>query len=347
MHDRTIIFLSILIIFSVFSFAIGILVLSAEEGVTWTESFDLSKKSENTTLCNSESGEENFCIGLYTAPTYDPKYFLQKEIYLNESENFEGYFCIANNMHNGNDYLVFCLMDYKQVPFSFNENNPQTLHMAHLEPFEERFYHFDLGPTEKGTHEFEIFLILKPYEISLDQSFRLSTDLVNLGSVRLNVFVDDQNMPPISYTNFSSLHCRQCNSQYPVNDGVMITKEPCSAIAWTSSNVTSGETLHYWINVAADDDYPVTFGLITLMDYIQVPINTKSSQDVVFGRLNAGEKLSFPGSTVVPTDKGVHQLMVIWIPAPNHRLNQPYDLKANPEQWAWAQPSIRVELNVT
>lgn len=346
-YDRVIISSGLLILFSVLSFWIGVSVLTIEENPAWTETFNSSNRSESTTVYDAESVDENFCIGLYTAPIHDQKYFLQKSKDLAENDTLEGYFCIANNMYQGNNYLVFCLMDYKQVFFSFDEDDAQILHMIHLEPFEERFYHFDLGPIEKGTHEFEIFLILKPYETSLNQSFRLSTDSSHMGSIRLNVFVDDQNLPSITYTNFSNLHCCQCDSQYPGNDGVIITKEPCSVRAWTSENVTPSDTLDYWVNVAADDDYPVAFGLIVLMDYIQVPIRINSSDDVIFGKLDAGEKLSFPANVVVPREKGVHELMAVWLPAPYHRLDKSPEAPASPYQWAWAQPSIRVGLNVT
>ena len=346
--DRIIVYLAITVIIFTLSSWVGIsvLIIEKEPVPAWAETFNSSNRSESVTVYDPDRVDENFCIGLYTAPIHEQKYFLQKSKNLTKNETFEGYFCIANNMYSENDYLIFCLMDYKQVPFSFNESDAEILHKIRLESFEEKFYHFDLGPLESGTHEFEIFLILKPYETSLNQSFRLSTDFSHLGSIRLNLFVDDWNMPPVVYTNFSDLNCHQCDSQYPGNDGVMLVKEPCSTRAWTSENVTSGDPLDYWMNVAAADDYPVAFGLIVLVDYIQVPIWTNSPNDVIFGKLDAGEKLSFPTKIVVPREKGVHELMAIWLPAPYQRMDRLPEAPASPNQWAWAQPSIRVGLNV-
>jgi hypothetical protein len=100
------------------------------------------------------------------------------------------------------------------------------------------------------------------------------------------------------------------------------------------------------MNIAAADDYPVAFGLIVLVDYIQVPIWTDSPNDVIFGKLDAGEKLSFPAKIVVPREKGVHELMAIWLPAPYQRTDRLPEAPASPNQWAWTQPSIRVGLNV-
>ncbi|HJH25622.1 MAG TPA: hypothetical protein C5S37_02365 [Methanophagales archaeon] len=286
--------------------------------------------------------KESFGIGLFDSPIGTKENGMGYSKFLNPGEEFKGYVFLSNQMYDGNDFLISCLLDYKQVPFKFDEEDKQVLHIIHLEPFEERFYSFDLGKIEKGGHDFEIVAIMKPYEHSLNRTFRFSTDFSYLGSGRKNLFVGtSNNLPVINYTNLSAI---SCSSEYPLNNGILITKEPCSAKAWLTEEVKPGERLNYTINVAADREYLVSFAIMVLLDYEQVPINVNGSNSIIFGKLDAGEKVSIPASIIVPDKKGVHELMVVWFTDPNERLETSPGVRAHIR--AGTEPSIRVGLNV-
>jgi hypothetical protein len=68
--------------------------------------------------------------------------------FLNHGENLSGYLSVNNQMHDAYGYLVFCLLDYEQVPFTFNNESGQILHKIHLEPYEAGFYPFELAEIE-------------------------------------------------------------------------------------------------------------------------------------------------------------------------------------------------------
>jgi hypothetical protein len=298
-------------------------------------------ESERITEYDINRVGESFGIGLFDSPIGTKESGMGYSKFLNPGEDFKGHLFVSNQMYEENDFLIFCLLDYKQVPFKFDEEDKQVLHTIHLEPFEERFYSFDLGKIEKGGHDFEIVAIMKPYEHSLNRTFRFSTDFSYLGSMRKNLFVSDLNLPVINYTNISAI---SCSSEYPLNNGILITKEPCSAKAWLTEEVKPGERLNYTINVAADREYPVSFAIMVLLDYEQVPINVNGSNSVLFGKLDAGEKVSIPASITVPDDEGVHELMVVWFTDPYERLETSPGVRAHIR--AGTEPSIRVGLNV-
>lgn len=300
--------------------------------------------SVQTTYDEGKVGE-SFGIGLYDAPIHTADHSLHHSVALHANESLAGYFWVSNQMTTENDYLIFLLSDYEQVPFFFGEDRVRgVLHPVSLEPFEERFFRFETDPLSCGVHDLEIVLVMKPYEHSLETSFRRSTDFSYLGSKRLNAFVDSTEFPVVSYANASVLKSRSCGSDYPVNDGLLITRDPCSTAGWFTENVTAGDRLDYWINAAADDNYPVTFALIPLVDFVQVPVKMNDPVDALFCSLEAGEKISIPASIIVPEEEGVHELMVLWVPAPHRQLEGADRVSLDLGQWPWTEPSIRVGL---
>ena len=139
-------------------------------------------ESERITNYEIDRVKESFGIGLYDSPIRTKENGMGYSKFLNLDEKFGGYLFVSNQMYKGNDFLIFCLLDYKQVPFTFDGEGKQILHKIHLGPFEEGFHHFELGEIEKGGHDFEIVVIMKPYEHSLNRTFRFSTDFSYLGS---------------------------------------------------------------------------------------------------------------------------------------------------------------------
>ena len=267
--------------------------------------------------------------------------------FLNPGENLSGYFSVNNQMHDAYDYLIFCLLDYRQVPFTFDNESGEILHMVHLEPYEEGSYPFELAGIEEGGHDFEIVVIFRPYEHSLNETFRISTHGGHQGSMRRNIFVGNySDLPAVNYTNMSAISCCSCGSEYPPYEEPFLTKEPCSAKPWLTEDVEPDELLNYTINAGADE-VPVTFAMMALLDYEPIPINVNGSELVIFGEFEPGEKVAIPASLIVPEEKGVHELLVLWFPVPYKRLETSPGVRVRFEQWSWCVSSTRVGLNVT
>ena len=335
-------------------FLVAMLLFNSGTGSFWRFEFNESNQSESRLTYDPERvGEggielgESFGIALLDAPIGTKEHGMKKSQFLNPSENLSGYLSVSNQMHDAYDYLVFCLLDYRQVRFTFNNESGQILHKIHLEPYEAGFYPFELAEIEDGGHDFEIVVIFRPYENSLNETFRRSTQGGHLGSMRLNLFVGNySDLPAVNYTNMSAIACCSCGPEYPLYEEPFLTKEPCLTKLWLTEDVEPGELLNYTINAGADE-VPVTFAMMALLDYEPIPINVNGSELVIFGEFEPGEKVAIPASLSVPEEKGVHELQVLWFPVPYKRLETSPGVRVLIEQWPWSVSSVRVGLNVT
>jgi len=335
-------------------FLVAMLLFNSGTGSFWRFEFNESNQSESRLTYDPERvGEggielgESFGIALLDAPIGTKEHGMRKSQFLNPGENLSGYLSVSNQMHDAYDYLVFCLLDYRQVRFTFNNETGQILHKIHLEPYEASFYPFELAEIEDGGHDFEIVVIFRPYENSLNETFRSSTQGGHLGSMRLNLFVGNySDLPAVNYTNMSVIACCSCGPEYPLYEEPFLTKEPCLTKLWLTEDVEPGELLNYTINAGADE-VPVTFAMMALLDYEPIPINVNGSELVIFGEFEPGEKVAIPASLSVPEEKGVHELQVLWFPVPYKRLETSPGVRVLIEQWPWSVSSVRVGLNVT
>ena len=333
---------------------LAMLLFNSGTGSFWRFEFNESNQSESRLTYDPERvGEggielgESFGIALLDAPIGTKEHGMRKSQFLNPRENLSGYLSVSNQMHDAYDYLVFCLLDYRQVPFTFNNESGQILHKIHLEPYEAGFYPFELAEIEDGGHDFEIVVIFRPYENSLNETFRRSTRGGHLGSRRLNIFVGNySDLPAVNYTNMSVMSCCSCGSEYMHGEGMLLTKEPCSKQLWLTEDVEPGGLLNYTIN-AGTYEYPVTFAMIVLLDYKPIPLNVNGTDLVIFGKFEPVEFVAIPASLIVPEEKGVHELLVLWFPVPYKRLETSPGVIVRFEQWSWCVSSTRVGLNVT
>ena len=333
-------------------FLLAMLLFNSGTGSTWIFRFNESNLSEGKVTYNPERvGEggielgESFGISLSLIGMENNK-SLSK--FLNPGENLSGYFYVNNRMHDAYDYLIFCLLDYEQVPFTFDNESEQILYKIHLEPYEEGSYPFELAEIEEGGHDFEIVVIFRPYENSLNRTFRRSTCGGHMGSMRRNIFVGNySDLPAVNYTNMSAIACCSCGPEYRRSaEGIFIAKEPCSTKLWLTEDVEPGGLLNYTINAGAYE-VPVTFAMMALLDYEPIPINVNGSDLVIFGEFEPGVKVAIPASLIVPEEKGVHELLVLWFPVPYNRLETSPGVRVRFKQWHWTKTSTRVGLNVT
>ncbi|MDD1685650.1 hypothetical protein [Methanoregula sp.] len=319
----------------------------AENSPLWV--MMLNSSGNNTTYStayNENQVSESFGVGIFPGPVKQNKTTQTALRTIASNESFEGYLWVNNQMTTGNDFLIFGLLDYQQIPFEFNNSGTHVHHVIHMAPFEESFYHFRIPPMNDGSHDFELFLVMKPDVHSLNNSFRLSTDQALLGSRRVNIIAGNT-------TGFSAPHrknyegpTQSCGSDYVLNDGLLLTTKPCDTKALLSANVTPNEIYDYSINIAADDKYPVSVAVIPLLDYYQVPLANNMKENVAFFDLGAGKKLAVPANVLIPQDEGVHELMLLWIPQPYISLDEDSRSVKQYHQWATSEPSIRVGLDV-
>ena len=144
----------------------------------------------------------------------------------------------------------------------------------------------------------------------------------------------------------SAISCCSYPPEYPLGEGAFLTKEPCSRKLWLTEDVEPGELLNYTINTGANE-VPATFAMMVLLDYKPIPLNVNGSNLVIFGKFEPEEFVAIPASLIVPEEKGVHELLVLWFPVPYKRLETSPGVRVRFEQWPWTRTSTSVGLNVT
>lgn len=341
----------------IFLFLSGVLVIS---GILFVGSIPHSEKPPLWAMAINSTGNqttysttyakdrvsESFGVSMYKAPVKEEG-ALQTALWrTGPNEPLSGYLWVNNQMTSGSDFLIFGLLDYQQVPFEFDGSDMKVHHLIHMAPFEESFFQFKIPPMMNGSHDFELFLVMKPDAHSLNESFRISTDQALFGSRRLNIVVGDTAgfaPPPVKTYDGPS---RSCGSGYVLNDGLLVTTKPCDTKALLSANGEPGEIFDYSINIAADNNYPVSVAIVPLLDYFQVPIQNNAHDNVAYFNCGPGEKLAVPANVRIPDDEGVHELMVLWIPKPYQSIDDDAKSIRQYHQWAWSEPSIRVGLDV-
>jgi hypothetical protein len=333
----------IILAFTLFSIIISIALLHQNETSSlWSMSIGSENGTEvyQTDYDPSNVGE-NFGVGLYNYPNHTPENSMGNRKYIGPNESFSGYLYVNNQMYSANDFLIFCLVDYNQTEFVMESNPASIHHQVHFKPMEERMIEFRVPPMSEGIHDVELFLIMKPFDHSLDKEFRLKTDMSLLGSRRANVYVGNNSRTEMPVFRPYKGPSQSCGKDYVLNDGHMVTSEPCGRTAWFSREVSHGDIVDYWVNAAANTKYPVSVALVPLVDYYQITFRNSSSEKAIFLNLAAGEKISIPGQVIIPEDKGVHEFMVLWIPKPYSNLDDGEEKK----QWITSEPSIRLGLN--
>ena len=318
-----------------------------EKNALWFMSFNTSEnKSGYSTTYNELKVPESFGVGIFSSPIIPANSKETATIKIAPHDPYEEYLYVSNQMTTENDFLIFCLLDYQQIPFELDNSSALIHHSIHLEPFQDSFYKFKIPPLNEGFHDFEIFVIMKSGDHSLNESFRHSTDNSYLGSKRVNLIVG--NMTNSSLPQFRTYDgaIQSCGSGYVLNDGLLLTKKPCDNVALLSDAVAPASIFDYSVNIAADNKYPVSVAIIPLVDYYQVPLANNSKNMVAFFNLSTGEKMSIRMNIRVPPDAGTHELMVLWIPQPYRSIDEDSRSIQKYHQWATSEPSIRVGLDV-
>ena len=297
---------------------------------------------ENGTIKSVEYDErklsESFGFGIYHS--YNPRVGMNSTQFLKENESFEGYLRITNAMNKENQYLLFALVDYRAVPFYINGTKNQT-HLIKLGAMDDSFYFLKIDNLSTGHHDLLLGTFLNPYVNSLDENYRMSTDLAFMGSKRLNIVIENGSMPMPEFRNSRIF----CESPYAL-EGILVNKKSCAPNAWLTENVEKDEVLEYFINIGNNERRNQrTFAIIQFLDYEQIPIKNNTSEYVYLGYLNRGEKASIPASLIMPNSTGVNELIVVWISDPYENLEISPGIR-NINLEGRVEPSIRIGLNV-
>jgi len=234
------------------------------------------------------------------------------------------------NLRNNRNYLLLCFLDYNQEPLII-DNKKNSLFKINVKPGQKKYWRFKTNTIKNGFHDFATLLIWDPEIHRLDKDYRIESDFNLIATNRANIIADGSNPPAFSFITAPS---KQSQSKEPY-DGIRINKQANNLDYWLIEKALSGKKINYYIHVASSEKQPVTYALIALLDYKQIPLNKSK---VLFAKVNPNQVVTFPASFTAPMQKGTHELMLIRIKNPYKRLTSDDD--------TLIEPSIRVPIVV-
>ncbi len=259
---------------------------------------------------------------------------------------FESIYHVLHQIPKGDDYLIFCLLDYKQVPFIL-DGQENIIHRVHLKAMEERFFSFRIPALTEGLHDLALVLIIKPDEHSLSEKFRFSTDFALFHDARIVLLVGKSRLPPSIDYDIQGQHIPIEKRKVQFH-GLLVNQHdgPQDLFAWLSEDVNPNQVLTYIVHIGNDTDDPKVFALMAFLDFKQVPLSMKDEHWVKYGKLDTGERATVPGSLLVPSESGVHEFMIVWALSPYQPLERPMEGNAREITHidTRIEPSIRIAL---
>jgi len=293
-------------------------------------SMKVNKSGYSNVLTNAPF-PESFGVGLYESPEYGHGGTNSKVFKVNGT--FEKYLFVANAINKSNEYLIFALVDYKQVPF-YVDGKLNLTHLIKLKPMEYRFLKIKVENLSEGYHDLFVGVFLDPYNHNLSDMYRLSTDFSRMGGVRIQVI---SNRPIYKLPNFTHppISCGKDDM-----DGILVTKSPCEYKAWLRENFS--ENIKYYINIGNKHENLRTFALVAMLNYRQIPITNDTL--VYYGYVYKNQDVAIPAELKMHESSGeVQEFVVIHFPNPFLPLQFPPDVR-NINLIIEPEPSIRIAI---
>jgi small GTP-binding protein len=154
-----------------------------------------------------------------------------------------------------------------------------------------------------GKHDLLFAIIKYPNENNLDNDFRINTDMNNILFMRyqLNVGLSKD------YPNFKiSSYVEKDNN---VITGIFINKTQ-NLDGWLKDTVNPGSIINYNIHVGNQSKSDVTYAILVMLDWEQIPIN---NEPFVIVNVKPNKEVIIPHSLKMPKDHDIHNLVAILI----------------------------------
>ena len=235
-----------------------------------------------------------------------------KSFNINKGDKFQKIISLGNMVDQERHYKVILFVDFKQQEFVANSNKVSEYDFK-AKDHENILIPVEINDLQEGFHDIFFVIVKHPDIKSLDEDFRMATDMNNLLFIRFNVLVGDTIPPNINLNTFE-------NETPTIFDGIFLSKEKDKLLVWTKEDVEDLKNVDFNIHVGNESyDEQQDFAVITLLNWKQVDFH--NNQNVVFFSLKKGAKLFIPASFNVPNEQGIYDLVSILIHNPYEALN--------------------------
>lgn len=292
-------------------------------------------------VSKTQYGGQGMAFGIQE--TQDGKYWRTYQV--PERASFRGFVYLLNQGPT-EEYLLSCLVDYRQVSCSFDEQQ-QLLYRMSLGNSEERTLPFETPALSAGLHDLAVLAFARPDAHDLSPGYRLSTDLAYLFAPRAVLLVGDE--PWQAPTTEHVVTGTQPDTTISPLEGLVVNRDEqdLEIRAWMTQTAKSGEAIEYFIHLGNDTGPSQAFAVTAFLDYEQVPLNG-AEQWVAYVSLPTGTRATLPGRFVAPQETGVHEFVVVMVYDPYQMLEEP-PLAAERRLTRFedvTEPSIRIAIVV-
>jgi hypothetical protein len=186
---------------------------------------------------------------------------LQLSYWLTEKVSFIGEYLIMNATDESVDFMILSLIDYRQQEFFLNDRLSHR-HSITVQPGEQVITKVNLAPLQEGSHDF-ILLALKMPDPAASSP---EGDYLVL-SHRANLFVGDLAFPQVNYQPLGT--------------------NPGSEQITFSPVIKKGKIKDYFVHINNGGNFPIKLAMITLLNGKQIPVNSDTGQQILYGEVAA------------------------------------------------------------
>lgn len=269
---------------------------------------------------SSENG--GYSMGLYDM---DGEIESERHLFLEDGQPFQKILSFGNYVDEENTYRLLVFLNYEQVAFSIDSEEPSRFYEFTAGPQEARQFSFQLSPLPNGDYQLLFLFVKDPANQSLDEEYRKDTELSHLLSLRYSFTVGDSGNTDIP--SQISLPETAIN-QTSLLDGILVNQSPDTAHGLDRLLTVRGkpmQPLDFYAHIGNSSDKEVPYALFWLYDWEQVP--SSDGAFVSYFLLQPNTLASLKETIQTPGEDGVHNLTAVciqnpYLPADNrHRVD--------------------------
>lgn len=234
------------------------------------------------------------------------------EFIIAEGEDLSIYLILTNGWDAPKTFLLAMLIDYQQASFALDRKEGM-LHRITIPATQEANIPFTLQFDSLGSHDVIAVAFGDPDNLTTDIDYRMSF-AANIASTRAEVIIGRTRTPAVTIPTLVT------GIQVPGSVGFR-------GRVYFASAPTDGDTTHaserqmYVATAEAGTPFrfqivcnnilekPVTFALVTFLNFHQVTVTTGN---VIYVHLNPGEEAIIDASVMLPEEPTVNQLQIVY-----------------------------------
>lgn len=243
-----------------------------------------------------------------------------EEFYLDaEMDTFEPFLVLINNTDQPKTFLVTLMLNYRQVPFTFNDQ-PGLLHLIDIPPFNDIYFPISVQISDPGRHDIQAIMFENPFNLRMDYGFREDIRGYAMGQ-RIALTVGDDHTPARTFDVLDL-------EKHPVPDeGISLDVMFRNSLQnQASDNALPHRELIYTDTMQLEQPYPLQIiitsndkydaGIKAVMPFLNYRQIALEGQDVIVTSLGIQEEAFFNTELILPEERGVHQLQAIYLVEP-------------------------------